>query len=119
MRRVALPRLAAFGLTALGLAACGDDGGGGGVTGSVERIESTLPLPDTACFSQPLLDVLPNTAGDQFDCAATLDGSVLPTCGSSEPCWEIVATTNAACTNAPSVRGGNDGQMLSIDCVVE
>lgn len=89
------------------------------MTGSVERIESTLPLPDTACFSQPLLDVLPNTAGDQFDCAATLDGSVLPTCGSSEPCWEIVATTNAACTNAPSVRGGNDGQMLSIDCVVE
>jgi len=101
------------------LAACGDDGGGPGVTSSIERVEGTLPLADTACFTQPLLDVLPNTPGDQFDCTATLDGNVLAKCGASEPCWEIVAATNVMCMDAPSVRGGNDGQMLSIDCVVE
>lgn len=101
------------------LASCGDDGGGGGVTGSVERVESPLPLPDTACFTQPLLDVQPTVAGDQFDCAATLDDVVLPRCASSEPCWEIVPATSSTCMHAPSVRGGNDGQLFSIDCVVE
>jgi hypothetical protein len=98
---------------------CGDNGGGSGTTSAAERIEATLPLPDTACFTKPLLDILPNTPGDQFECTALLDDEVLPACGSSEPCWEIVAATNATCMDAPSVRGGNDGQMLSIDCVVE
>lgn len=99
--------------------ACGDSGGGSGVTSSIERVEGTLPLPTLACFTQPLLDVLPATAGDQLDCTATLDGTVLPACGSSEPCWEIVAATDASCTNAPSVRGGTAGQAFVIDCVVE
>jgi hypothetical protein len=99
--------------------ACSDDGGGPGVTSSSEHVEGTLPLADTSCFSQPLLDVLPNTAGDQFDCTATLDGNVLPACGSNEPCWEIVASTNVTCTKAPAVRGGTDGQLFAIDCIVE
>lgn len=104
----------------LGLAACGDSGGGGGgVTSASEHVEGTLPLADTACFTQPLLDVLPMTAGDQFDCTATLDDEVLPACGTVEPCWEIVAGTSTTCTHAPSVRGGTDGQLLAIDCVVE
>ena len=103
----------------IGLLGCGDDGGGPGVTGAVERVEGTLPLADTACFTQPLLDVQPAVDGEQLDCSATLDGTVLPRCGSSEPCWDIAAATNAMCTDAPIVRGGTDGQLLSINCVVE
>ncbi|MFN0250789.1 MAG: hypothetical protein ACKV2T_28200 [Kofleriaceae bacterium] len=98
---------------------CGDSGGGPGTTSAAERVEATLPLPDTACFTKPLLDILPNTPGDQFECTALLDGNVLPPCGASEPCWEIVTATSGTCMDAPSVRGGTDGQMLSIDCVVE
>ncbi len=104
---------------ALVLASCGDSGGGPGVTSSSEHVEGTLPLTATQCFTQPLFDVLPETAGDQFDCTATLDGIVLPACGSSEPCWEIVAAADATCTRAPSVRGGNDGQLFATDCSVE
>lgn len=89
------------------------------MTSSSEHVEGTLPLTATQCFTQPLLDVLPDTAGEQRDCTATLDGDVLPACGSSEPCWEIVPATDATCTAAPSVRGGNDGQLFAIDCLVE
>jgi hypothetical protein len=107
-------------LFVLVLAACGDDGGGGGgVTSSVQHLEGPLPLADNVCFTEPLLDVQPTVAGDQYDCTALLDGSVLSRCGASEPCWEIVPATNVTCMHAPSVRGGNDGQILVIDCVVE
>lgn len=100
------------------LASCADEGGGPGVTSSVERVAGTLPLPATACFTQPLLDVLPNTAGLQVECTATLSGDVLPMCGASEPCWEIVPAS-APCTAAPAVRGGAADQTFVIDCVVE
>lgn len=109
---------------AMALAACDDDGGRGpGVTSSAEHLEATLPFDNNLCFTQPLLDVLPDTPGDQFECTALLDGEVIPACDSTEPqaepCWEIViATEDSQSCSSPSVRGGNDGQFLSIDCVV-
>lgn len=99
------------------LGAC-DDGNdnGPGVTSSIEHVESTLPLGESACFTQVLLDARPDVDGAQYDCSAILDGEVLPRCGDAQPCWEIVAGTS--CMHVPSVPGGADGQTFSIDCLV-
>jgi hypothetical protein len=106
------------------MTACDDEGGGPGVTSSTERVEGTLPLTSMQCFTQELLDVNPDIAGDQFECSALLDGELLPECdnngGGVEPCWRIVATSSSPmCHVAPDVSGGNDGQTLSIECVTD
>lgn len=65
--------------------------------------KTTLGIP---CVEMPL-DLDPNTAGDQFDCAVsaydgTTEVSRVPACAGNDPatgsCWEVVA--NPGCTNA-------------------
>jgi hypothetical protein len=82
------------------VASCTDDPAppGAPVTSFIERRE--LPLPSQSlstaspCWEHRVLDIEPEIAGEQHDCAAWLQRSaeqiaVLPPCrdGASEPCW--------------------------------
>jgi hypothetical protein len=118
-----LAPLGLVGLLGLLVAGCTDDSRGPGTTSSTERFDGTLPLAPSACFSERLLDVLPSTPGEQYECSAMLDSDLLASCdanGGAEPCWAIVTISNASgdCSG-PTVHGGTDGQAFSIECLVE